>query len=166
MGNIGDIIREHPFFENFPERLISSVLPHAVLATFNPGQVLIEKGKPARHFYLIESGVLMLEEMVENYGTVVLDKLYADDIVGWSWCCPPYRWHFTVRALHETQVIILDAELLKEVMSADPELGFYVMRRVSSLMEQRLQATRAKLLSFYASFPEPKENRPEWQRLF
>ncbi len=166
MGNIREMLQQHPFFEDFPERLIESVLPHAVLATYNPGQILIEKGKPARHFYLIESGVLMLEEHVDNYGTVILDKMYADDMVGWSWSCSPYRWHFTVRALHETRVIILDADLLKDVMAADPELGFYIMRRVTSMMEKRLQSTRSKLMSFYASFPAPNEDRPEWQKLF
>jgi CRP-like cAMP-binding protein len=73
------------------------------------------------------------------------------EVLGWSWLLPPYQWHYSARAIEPTQVIALDGAELRTRCEQDHDLGYEIMKRFALVIVQRLEATRARFLSF----PDP-----------
>ncbi len=84
-----------------------------------------------------------------NRGVTTVQTINAGDALGWSWLFPPYRWHFSARAVDPAELIAFGAQYLREQAKNDPVFGFDLITRVANVLLQRLQATRMKLLDFY-----------------
>ena len=76
-----------------------------------------------------------------------IEEIHDGDLLGWSWLFPPYAWHFTARALEETDAIFFYGTILREYCEKDHSLGFELFKRMSVVMLRRLQAARQKLIS-------------------
>ena len=101
------------------------------------------------YFYLIERGRVALETpFIPGKGVIIVETLDAGEVLGWSWLFPPYIWHFGAIALEPTDVVVFDADFLRNKASEDHEFGYQLAMRVGSLMLQRLQATRLQLLDY------------------
>ena len=74
----------------------------AVNVHFRAGQHLFHEGEPADTFYVIRHGRVSIEVHAPAGPPVVVDTAHDDDVVGWSWLVPPYRWTFDARATDET----------------------------------------------------------------
>ena len=82
---------------------------------------------------------------------MVVDTAHADDVVGWSWLVPPYRWLFDARATEETSAIAFDGACLRGKCEADPAIGYALLQRVVQVMSARLQSARVRLLDLYGA---------------
>ena len=165
MESIKDQIIEHPFFKDFIPKHIEKVTDIASEVSFNPGQYIFRDGEDANSFYLIGRGIISLEVYVPNRGPVTLGRLNAGDVLGWSWLYPPHQWHFDARALEAVQMVELDGRVLRKMIEQDHEFGFHMMKKISLVMEDRLQAARVKLMEVYDIYPEPDQTRPKWHEL-
>jgi hypothetical protein len=90
-----------------------------------------------------------LEIHVPARGSVTIETLHDGDLLGWSWLFPPYRWSFDAKALGETSLISFDGACLRGKCESDPVLGYELMKRISQVIIDRLQATRMRLLDVY-----------------
>jgi len=52
-----------------------------------------------------------------------------------------------------TRAVALDGKCLRDKCETDHHLGYEVMRRVTRIIEHRLQATRLQLLDVYGGVP-------------
>lgn len=143
------ILLEHPVLKGCHPRYIQLLVDCASNARFNAGDVIFRQGEEADIFYLIRQGKVALEIPGSGSVPIVIQTLAAGDFLGWSWAVTPYRWHFNARALELTRAIALDGKCLRDKCEVDHDLGYEVMRRVTHLMEHRLQATRLQLLDVY-----------------
>ncbi len=161
-------LREHPFFSDFPESYLEKIAEWTSLTTFNPGQYIFREGEDADQFFLIQKGIVSLEVYVSKVGPVTVETIGAGDVLGWSWLYTPHHWHFDARAVELTHALVLNGKILRNQIEQDHELGFQVMKRISRIVENRLQATRLKLMEVYNIYKEPgeaTEERPDWQKL-
>jgi hypothetical protein len=86
-------------------------------------------------------------------GAIVTDTMDEGEVVGWSWLVPPYRFFADGRAVTPVSATALDGACLRGKCEADPELGYQLLKRVTSVMYQRLQSTRIRLLDLYGTEP-------------
>ena len=82
---------------------------------------------------------------------MIIDTVEEGDVLGWSWLIPPYHWHFDARAIDLTRAIALDGKCLRTKCEEDHNLGYELLKRFSHIIEQRLQATRIRLLDVYGN---------------
>ena len=142
---------EHPLLRGCQPQYIQLLVECASNVRFNPGEMIFRQGEEADLFYLIRQGRVALE-VPDSYGSpIIVQTLTSGDVLGWSWAIAPYRWHFDARAVELTRAIALDGKCLREKCEVDHDLGYEVMRRVTHVMEHRLQATRLQLLDVYGS---------------
>ena len=80
-----------------------------------------------------------------------IQTLTAGHVLGWSWLFPPYYWHFDARALEPTRAIFFYGTRLREECEQDPDLGYALMKRVTQVLINRLQATRRQILDSYST---------------
>jgi CRP-like cAMP-binding protein len=155
---IETLIRKHPFFKDLSPHHYRLLADSAMPTQFRAGEVVFQQGDPANRFYLLQRGKVAVETWMKERGTITIETLYGGDVLGWSWLFPPYYWQFGARALEETDAIFIYGTPLREECESDHEFGYELMKRVSAVMLERLQATRRQLVGvpegWLADFPK------------
>ncbi|MEU4293109.1 cyclic nucleotide-binding domain-containing protein [Kribbella sp. NPDC026596] len=116
---------------------------------YDDGARLFDEGGRAGCCWLIRHGRVALDTAVPGRGQVVVETLGSGDLLGWSWLIPPYRWHFGARAVGAVEATAFDAEQLRVLADQDPRLGYALTRELLTVVLDRLQSTRARLLDLY-----------------
>jgi CRP/FNR family transcriptional regulator, cyclic AMP receptor protein len=148
MEGLEHIIQEHSFFAGMDEAFIALLAGCAKNARFKVDQYLAHEGDTLKDFYLLRAGRVALQ-IPAPQGTITVQTVHANEIVGASWLVPPYRWGLDAKALAPTRAIALDAACLRGKCDADPSLGYELMKRFMPVFSERLQAARHELLEIY-----------------
>ena len=139
----------HPFLAGMNRRQLALLTDCAIAVQFKKGQVIFREGQLANRFYLIETGKVVLESGSGLGDPVVVDTIGAGDLLGWSWMFPPHTWHFSARAIEPTTAIFFSGTILREYCEKDHSLGYELLKRISLVMNRRLQAARNKMLTVH-----------------
>jgi CRP-like cAMP-binding protein len=153
MRTIDELLPDVPAFEGMPPDHLALIAGCAVNRTFEDGDHLLREGEEARTFFVIRAGAVALETYVPQRGALLIETLHDHDLVGWSWLVPPYRTTFDVRAVGVTHTIAFDGACLRGKCEADPVLGYDLLRRFATVIVERLQATRLRLIDVYGHVP-------------
>jgi CRP-like cAMP-binding protein len=143
------LLAEHPVTRGLSQDDVALMAGCARNVRFEPGQYLFREGEAAEHVYLLRQGRVALEVHAPARLPLVVQTLSGGEIVGWSWFFPPYQWHFDARAVEPTRALQLNAECLRGKCESDPRFGYELLKRISSAIVDRLQATRMQLLDVY-----------------
>jgi CRP/FNR family cyclic AMP-dependent transcriptional regulator len=149
MRTLEGVLGKHPFFSGLDPRYLELAVGCAANVRFNAGEFIFREGEEANHFYLIREGKISLEVSVPGRGPLTIQTLRGGDILGWSWLVPPYHWRFDACAAEMTRAIVLDGKCLRDKCEADHQLGYELLKRVTSVLGRGLDATRVRLLDIY-----------------
>jgi CRP/FNR family cyclic AMP-dependent transcriptional regulator len=149
MQTLEPILAVHPFFKGLEPQYLKLITGCALNVRFDAGTYIFREGEPASQFFLIREGKVALEIHGAQRGPITIETIETGEVLGWSWLFPPYRWHFSGRAIEPTRAIALDGVCLRTKAEEDPRLGYELMKRASEIMMERLQATRIQLLDVY-----------------
>jgi CRP-like cAMP-binding protein len=147
------MINEHPFLDDLDPRWLSRMSVQARRANYHQGYRLFAEGGRAEHFWLIRSGAVVLDIRTPERGDVAIETLGPGTVLGWSWQFPPYRWHFGAVAAEHTLTIRFDAAGVRRMCEEEPALGYELGQRFMSVVVERLQSTRVRLLDLYGARP-------------
>jgi CRP-like cAMP-binding protein len=150
MQTLEPLLARHPFLADLDAEHIKLLVGCASNMVFNPGDYLSKEGDDADLFYFLRDGKVMVEIYSPLSGPIVVQTLDGDEILGWSWLVPPYRWRFDARAIEITRAIVIDGKCLREKCENDHNLGYEMMKRFAGIIADRLEATRLQLLDIYA----------------
>ncbi len=150
METLESILSEHQFLKGLGPDHLKLIVGCASNVRFNPGQYIFRESEEANQFYIIRQGKVALGVFTPGRGSMIIDTLGNDDILGWSWLIPPYHWRFDALAVDLTRAIALDGKCLRKKCEDDHDLGYELLKRFSLIIEQRLEAARIQLLDLYA----------------
>lgn len=140
------VIAGHPFLQGLKPEHLRLLATSAMRTHYAAGTLIFHEGSPANRLHLIERGRVSLESHPKDEAPATVQVLGAGDVLGWSWLFPPCYWHFDGRALEPTTVILFHGTRLRERCDQEHDLGYEMMKRMTQLAMQRLQAARRKLL--------------------
>jgi len=149
MQTLEPILAEHPFLKGLDPQYLKLLVGCASNVRFNAGQFIFREGEEANQFYMIRQGKVALEILAAERGPITLQTVGEGDVLGWSWLIPPYRWRFDALALELTRAIALDGKCLRQKSEEDHNLGYELLKRFSTIIVERLEATRLQLLDVY-----------------
>ncbi len=149
MENLERVLAEHPFLKGLEARHIELLAGCTSNVVFKPGEFIFREGEDADKFYLIRHGKVVVETFVPQKGPLLIRTRTKDDVFGWSWMIPPYKWHFDARAMELTRGLALDGKCLRGKCEEDHDLGYELMKRFATLIAERLEATRLQLMDIY-----------------
>ncbi len=150
MENLELILKDHPFLKGLDPNYISLITGCASNIRVEENKFLFREGEEANSFYIIRQGKIAVEAFAAERGSVIIDTLVDGEVLGWSWLIPPYNWHFDARAVELTRAIALDGRCLRAKCEQDHHLAYELLKRFARVMEERLEATRIRLLDLYA----------------
>jgi CRP-like cAMP-binding protein len=146
---MSELLRQHPFFEGIDHPLIDVFTGCAANVHFRAGEALFREGEAANAFYLMRRGRVALQVHRPAGGAITLDTVDPGEVIGWSWIVPPYRWLFDAVAIEPAGAVVFDATCLRAACDRDPAAGYALLRKITQVMEHRLQAARLRLLDLY-----------------
>jgi CRP-like cAMP-binding protein len=151
METLERIIASHSFVQGLEEKYIELIVGCAANVRFEPEQFVCREGEEADNFFLIRHGKIALEIFMPERGATVIETLGENEILGWSWFFPPYRWHFDAKAIELTRAIAFDGKCLRRKCEENHDLGYELAKRFAAMLMERLQATRLRLLDLFHS---------------
>jgi len=151
--DIADAVARSPAFAGLSRAQIDALARCGRDEGVAAGAYLLREQLPAECFYLLRSGSVALETNLPGRGSIVIETLHADELLGWSWLFAPYRWQFDARAVHPCSLVSFDAARVRTLCEADHEFGYELMRCFAQCIVERLQATRLQLLDVYGTHP-------------
>ncbi len=137
------------FFDDLTAHDIKLLAPLAQQLNYQEDQVIFHAHEHASVFHVLVTGSVALKVHVPHLGPIPVQTLKSGDALGWSWLVPPYHWHFDARAIEPVTAIAFDARALRHLMDDHSDMGYRLLRRITSVMAQRLQSTRLQLLDVY-----------------
>jgi CRP-like cAMP-binding protein len=147
--DLSDIMRQHPFLAGLSFEHMQTLIGCASNVRFADGDTIIHEGQVANKFYLMRTGRVALQMDVPGKTALRIQTVGPGEILGWSWLISPFRWHFSGIVVLETRAIALDGECLRNKCEKDPSFGYEMLKRLSQVMERRLDATRLQLIDLY-----------------
>jgi len=145
------IVGEHPFFKGLAARHIQLIVGCAKNVRFEAGKIVFHEGDPADQFYFIREGLVAVELMIPQRGFTTLQTVGEGEVLGWSWLLAPYRWRFGARTLQPTRALAFDGKCLRGKCEEDHDLGYELLKRLTNVVTERLEATRLQLLDLYGA---------------
>ena len=149
MRTIDTLIGESPVFAGLSDEQLELIAGCGRNVAFEAGARLFREGDPANTFFLVRHGIVALDTYVPNRGALTVDSIGPGELAGWSWLLPPYRWHFTGRAVEPVRAVEFDGVCLRGKCDDDPGLGYDLAMRFARILVERLQATRFQLMDVY-----------------
>jgi CRP/FNR family cyclic AMP-dependent transcriptional regulator len=140
----------HPFLAGMNRGQLVLLTDCAVSVRFRSGEIILREGDHADRVYLIETGKVILESGKGHGKPVVVDTIGAGDLLGWSWMFRPYAWQFTARAVEPTRAIFFAGQVLHEYCERDHSLGYELLKRLTAVMNRRMQNARRKMLDVHS----------------
>jgi len=146
MSSKEDFLSAHAFFKGLNADYITLLSEYATERQVKKGGVLFQPGKPANRFYLLRNGRVSVQVPALVGPALELQVLGDNQILGWSWLIPPYRWNFLARAVEDTDLLEFDGSAILERCEQDPKFGYELFKRFTALMSERLDAARQKMM--------------------
>lgn len=141
-----DYLSAHAFFPGLDGRFIKFLATSATEIQVKKGHILFHQGKPANKFYLLRSGLVSVQIPALMGPTLEIQTLTSDQLLGWSWLIPPYRWNFQARAMEDTDLLEFDGSAILVHCEEDPKFGYELLKRFAALMSERLDGARQKMM--------------------
>jgi CRP/FNR family transcriptional regulator, cyclic AMP receptor protein len=153
-----DHLALHPFLGDLPSPWLYRLSAHGRPVMWPATRRVFREDAPAENFWLLCSGAVVLDFHVPGRGDVVIERIGADGVLGWSWLIEPRRWTLGAVAAEDCRAIEFGARGVRNLLAEDPDLGREVTSRFVEVMAARLQAARHRLVELYA-YPEGMNRR-------
>ena len=147
--NARELIAESRLFSALEDSAIDFLVANSAIKRLSAGQVLFHHGDRADHFYLLISGHLSLEVPAIEGPSLDLQDIGPGQSAGWSWLIPPHRWHFQARARTDIEYLEFDGSAVLAHCEQDPKFGYELLKRFSTLMSERLDFARHRIMQEY-----------------
>ncbi|MBW2183699.1 MAG: cyclic nucleotide-binding domain-containing protein [Deltaproteobacteria bacterium] len=93
-------------------------------------------------------GTIAIQIRLKKYQHVVVSTAEEKgELFGWSALVEPKRYSASVKCLKEVRVLSINGEELEKLFEEDPVMGLTFMKKIASLIDNRLNAVRTRLVS-------------------
>lgn len=145
-STVDRLVAESDFFRGLPAEHLAFLTAHAAEKRLNADDVLFRHGDAAGHFYLVADGSISVEVAALEGPPLEMQELGPGAVLGWSWLIAPYKWSFQARAKVPSTVVEFDGTAILAHCDAEPMFGYELLKRFSSLMSERLEFARRKMM--------------------
>jgi signal transduction histidine kinase len=151
-------------FSGLPGEALEKIAQLTSRKKFAKGALLFSEGAYAKNFYLIMHGKISLEKLVQlgRTGTprrAIINSIGPGQTFGWSSLVPPYEYTSSGVCLEEVVCLVIPGEELRQLMSDEPDIGYAILHRVSSIIRGRM-TNATGTLTYFLSIVSHELKRP------
>jgi len=139
-------IAQLPFFQGMPAWALREFAEAATDRLFAARETLLRQQDEAQSVYFLLSGSVQIFVRFEGADDLLVGSTSGfGALLGWSAFRPPYRYTSSIRCEEPSGLLRLPREVFTRVFDRDPRLGYTVLRRISTVLANRLEQTRDML---------------------
>jgi CRP-like cAMP-binding protein len=133
------------FLKGLGPAYLAYIAECASAVSLSAGEPIIKEQQAADEFYLIGQGKVALGTFVSSRGFITIQILQEGELVGWSWLVAPYQWRFEALTITPVRVIAVSGIKLRQQCEEDHDFGYELLKRLTFVIGERLEATRLQL---------------------
>jgi CRP-like cAMP-binding protein len=145
-SSIAEQVTNNSLFAGLAHDVTAFLVAHAHARRLKDNEVVFHYGERANRFYVVTKGHVSVEVAAVEGPALQLQELGPGSVLGWSWLIPPNRWSFQARATTAAEVIEFDGDAVLAQCEANPKFGYALLKRFSTLMSERLQRARERMV--------------------
>lgn len=150
MQTLVSILSEHYCFKGLEKKYLDMIVARATHASYGEGDYIFHEGDEGDKLYIIQKGIVALEtRLAPDRDPITIQMIGEGDVLGWAWLFPPHLCHFDAKVVAPTKAVVLDGTFIRTKCEEDHDLGYELMKRFASLIQQRLQAVRLQNPNMY-----------------
>jgi CRP-like cAMP-binding protein len=150
MSLINDLKRG-AFFQELADDYLEKISNLCDEEILHNQDIIFEEGAKAEKIYILQKGAVSLQINLKKYQDIIISTIEEKgELFGWSALIEPKKYSATVKCLKETTVYSISTDKLEQWFEDDPLMGFVFMKRIASLIDNRLSSMRKRLLSSIA----------------
>ena len=143
-------IAKSELFDSLSADDLSKIMPVCSGYEAEEGRVLFTEGSIASHIYIVVEGRIALQKSIRvPHGThlrrTTVSVCGPGEVVGWSALVEPREYTLSAITWEPSRVIEIEAKLLQQNLDPFPEIGYRIMRSLSTVVSRRLRLTTAAL---------------------
>jgi CRP/FNR family cyclic AMP-dependent transcriptional regulator len=141
-----EYLSAHEFFSGFSDDVLNFLCQCSSTHSLKNGQILFRHGENADKFYVVRQGRLSIQIPAIMGPPLEIQSLGKDQVLGWSWLIPPYKWSFQAKAEADAELLMFDGKLILARCEQEPAFGYALLKKFAALMSLRLDAARRKMM--------------------
>jgi CRP-like cAMP-binding protein len=137
-------LKKTELFEGLTETQLSAFLSQSNVKPYLEGETIFLQGEEATHLYILIKGAVDLTVKAQEKIDFMTSKIEKDGAVfGTASLMEPFRYNVSAICLKPSEILILDAGLIKKRMEDDPRMGMEIMKKLASIYFNRLNEMRS-----------------------
>jgi CRP/FNR family transcriptional regulator, cyclic AMP receptor protein len=141
-----EFLSTHEFFSGLSDDVLTFLYECSSTFAIKKGQVLFFQGENADKFYVVHKGRIAIQMPAIIGPTLEIQALGKDQVVGWSWLIPPYKWNFQAVAEEDSELLMFDGSAILARCEREPKFGYELLKKFAALMSVRLDVARQKMM--------------------
>jgi len=142
MVNI-ELLKRTELFEGLVESQLHEILSHSITKSYPERESLFIQGEEANHIFILIKGAIDLTVKTKEQMNFIASKIEKEGAVfGTASLVKPFRYNVSATCLIPSEVLMIDAQWLRNRMKEDPKMGFEIMERLATLYFNRLNELR------------------------
>jgi CRP-like cAMP-binding protein len=136
-------LKKTELFETLTGSQLNDLLSQSLIKSYPEGDTIFLQGEEATHLYILINGSVDLTVRAQEKIDFMTSKIEKDGAVfGTASLMEPFRYNVSAICLKPSEVLVLDANLIKKRMEEDPKMGIEIMKRLASIYFNRLNQLR------------------------
>lgn len=126
-------LRQSPFLADIPDGDVQKLAEVAVVAHFREGEIIFQANGPAKNFFLLKSGSVLL--CFPNSRSLVVRR--PGQALGWSSLVSPFHYTATAVCLTDSVTYQFSNTELFSLFRMDAGLATRITAKIESLIQER-----------------------------
>lgn len=143
-----EILSRFNLFRDLPESFLSEIAKIGIESFVKKDEFIFREGEAADKLYLLIGGSVALRVKLtsrpESVTVSFVSKPYQS--LGWSGVVAPHHYTSSAECEEDCELLIIPAEPFLELLQAQPQHGFVVMKRIAEVIADRLRNSHQALL--------------------
>lgn len=141
-----EYLSSHEFFSGFNDDILKFLCECSSMHEIKKGQILFRQGENADKFYVLRKGCISIQMPAIIGPNLEIQALGKNQILGWSWLIPPFKWSFQAMAEEDSELLMFDGTAILARCEREPKFGYELLKKFAALMSMRLDAARQKMM--------------------
>jgi CRP/FNR family cyclic AMP-dependent transcriptional regulator len=141
-------------FEDLTDGILEQILPLAQEQSFTEREIIYEPGSEASHFYSLTTGKVLLQTELAPALIISLGAIKPGYSFGWSALLPGLAHTSLAVCMEPSEILVMPGDKFKALLDQDHTIGFLVMQKAATILENRLERRSAQFIKVITKHPE------------
>jgi len=152
-----DELKTLKIFNEFSEKQLEELAKITEKKWYESGSKVYQNGDRAYRLFVVTKGTISLSALIsEDQGRIAFEIRECGGLFGCACLMKPRINTLTAVCLEDSEVLVIDADQLIELLEQDPQLGYKFMKKISQIFFERYNVAKREIHAMAKNRPLEK----------